>query len=125
VLLRKKFTQKQLITFTANMQTCLIGMEACSGAHFFGRVLREQGNNVKHLPISVDPLFACPLQSGGGPYICGNYNTNFGPPATQDCFRVGDQPMLFTMSRPKQAGSLSVTSEPRACATTARPLPAD
>ena len=23
VLLRKKFTQKQLITFTANMQTCL------------------------------------------------------------------------------------------------------
>src|ERR1700755_2454262 len=34
VLLRKKFTQKQLITFTANMQTCLIGMEACSGAHF-------------------------------------------------------------------------------------------
>jgi hypothetical protein len=27
VLLRKKFTQKQLITFTANMQTSLIGME--------------------------------------------------------------------------------------------------
>jgi hypothetical protein len=23
------------------MQTCLIGMEACSGAHFLGRVLRE------------------------------------------------------------------------------------
>ena len=31
MLLRKKFTQKQLITFTANMQTSLIGMEACSG----------------------------------------------------------------------------------------------
>jgi transposase len=28
VLLRKKFTQKQLITFIANLQTCLIGMEA-------------------------------------------------------------------------------------------------
>jgi transposase len=34
VLLRKKFTQKQLIAFTANMQTCLIGMEVCSGSHF-------------------------------------------------------------------------------------------
>jgi transposase len=34
VLLRKKFSQKQLIAFTANMQTCLIGMEACSGSHF-------------------------------------------------------------------------------------------
>jgi hypothetical protein len=32
VLLRKKFTQKQLTTFTANMQTSLIGMEACSGS---------------------------------------------------------------------------------------------
>src|ERR1700751_1993570 len=50
VLLRKKFTQKQLITFTANMQTCLIGMEACSGAHFLGRVLREQGHDVKLIP---------------------------------------------------------------------------
>jgi transposase len=45
-----KFTQKQLITFTANMQTSLIGMEACSGAHFLGRVLREQGHDVKLIP---------------------------------------------------------------------------
>jgi transposase len=28
VLLKKKFTQKQLITFTANLQTSLIGLEA-------------------------------------------------------------------------------------------------
>jgi transposase len=33
VLLKKKLTQKQLIAFTANMQTSLIGMEACSGVH--------------------------------------------------------------------------------------------
>jgi transposase len=50
VLFRKKFTQRQLITFTANMQTSLIGMEACSGAHFLGRVLREQGHDVKLIP---------------------------------------------------------------------------
>jgi len=37
VLLKKKFTQKQLIAFTANMQICLIWMEACSGSHFLGR----------------------------------------------------------------------------------------
>jgi len=41
VLVRKKFTQKQLLTFTANMQTSLIGLEACSGAHFLGRALRK------------------------------------------------------------------------------------
>jgi len=47
VLLKKKFTQKQLIAFTANMQTSLVGMEACSGAHFLGRALRVQGHDVK------------------------------------------------------------------------------
>src|ERR1700677_4856016 len=57
VLLRKKFTQKQLITFTANMQTCLIGMEACSGSHFLGRALREQGHDVKLIPaVGVEKL---------------------------------------------------------------------
>jgi Transposase len=47
VLLKKKFSQKQLIAFTANMQTSLIGMEACSGAHFLGRALRGQGHDVR------------------------------------------------------------------------------
>src|SRR4030088_414126 len=50
VLLRKKFTLKQLITFIANMQISLIGMEACSGAHFLARALREQGHDVKLIP---------------------------------------------------------------------------
>jgi len=50
VLIRKKFNQKQLIMFTANLQTSLIGMEACSGAHFLGRTLRSQGHNVKLIP---------------------------------------------------------------------------
>jgi transposase len=50
VLLKKKFTQKHLITFTANLQTSLIGMEACSGAHFLGRALRAQGHEVKLIP---------------------------------------------------------------------------
>jgi transposase len=47
VLARKKFTQRQLLTYTANMQTSLIGLEACSGAHFLGRELRKQGHDVR------------------------------------------------------------------------------
>jgi transposase len=47
VLVRKKFTQKQLLAFTANMQTSLIGLEACSGAHFLGKALRDQGHDVR------------------------------------------------------------------------------
>jgi transposase len=47
VLVRKKFTQRQLLTYTANLQTSLIGMEACSGAHFLGHALRKQGHDVR------------------------------------------------------------------------------
>src|SRR5258708_10220306 len=50
VLLKKKFTQRQLITFTANLQATLIGLEACAGAHFLGRALRGQGHDVKLIP---------------------------------------------------------------------------
>jgi len=47
VLVRKKFTQKQLLMYMANLQTSLIGLEACSGAHFLGRALRKQGHDVR------------------------------------------------------------------------------
>jgi transposase len=50
VLVKKKFTQKQLLEFTANMQTTLIGLEACSGSHFLGRALRQQGHDVRLIP---------------------------------------------------------------------------
>jgi transposase len=50
VLVKKKFTQRQLLTYTANMQTSLIGLEACSGAHFLGRTLRKQGHDVRLIP---------------------------------------------------------------------------
>jgi transposase len=50
VLVKKKFTQRQLLTYTANLQTSLIGLEACSGAHFLGRALRKQGHDVRLIP---------------------------------------------------------------------------
>jgi transposase len=43
VLVKKKFTQRQLLAYTANMQTSLIGLEACSGAHFLGRAYTSKG----------------------------------------------------------------------------------
>ena len=42
VVLKKRLSRKQLITLTVNMPSCLIGMEACAGAHFLARVLRAQ-----------------------------------------------------------------------------------
>jgi transposase len=50
VVVRKKFSRKQLLHFTANLQLELIGMEACGGSHFLGRALREQGHEVRLMP---------------------------------------------------------------------------
>jgi transposase len=50
IVIKKRFTRKQLITHTVNMPACLIGMEACPGAHFLARVLRAQGHEVKLMP---------------------------------------------------------------------------
>jgi transposase len=50
IVIKKRFTRKQLITHIANMPACLIGMEACPGAHFLARVLRAQGHEVKLMP---------------------------------------------------------------------------
>jgi transposase len=50
VVIRKRCSRRQLLAFTANLQVQLIGMEACSGAHFLGRALREQGHEVRLMP---------------------------------------------------------------------------
>jgi transposase len=50
VVLKKKFSRSQLLVFTANMQSEIVGMEACSGAHFLARSLAQQGQNIKLMP---------------------------------------------------------------------------
>ncbi len=50
VIIRKKLSRKQLLAFTANLEPALIGMEACSGSHFLGRALSEQGHRVRLIP---------------------------------------------------------------------------
>jgi transposase len=50
VLVRKKFSRSQLLTYTANLPSSLIGLEACAGAHFVGAALREQGHQVRLIP---------------------------------------------------------------------------
>ncbi len=50
VVVRKKFSRKQLLNYTAQLQTTLIGIEACSGAHFLGAALRNQAHNVRLIP---------------------------------------------------------------------------
>src|ERR1051326_8342471 len=57
IVAKLKFSRKQLLAYTANLPSALIGIEACSGAHFIGAALRDQGHDVRLIPAQfVKPL---------------------------------------------------------------------
>lgn len=50
VLLDKQLSRKQLKTQLAQLQPCLIGLEACSTSHYWARSLRNYGHDVRLIP---------------------------------------------------------------------------
>jgi transposase len=55
-VLRKQLRRNQVAAYFANLQPCLIGMEACASAHHWGRVLQRHGHTVRLMaPQFVKP----------------------------------------------------------------------
>lgn len=55
-VLTRKFSRVKLHQFMATLPPCIVGMEACAGAHFFGRLFRSLGHEVRLLaPQYVKP----------------------------------------------------------------------
>ncbi len=55
-LFSKQLRRKQVLTFMAQLPLCLVGMEACSGAHWWARQFRKLGHEVKLMaPQYVKP----------------------------------------------------------------------
>jgi transposase len=82
VLLRKQFKRSQVAGFFAQLAPCLIGMEACGGAHFWARKLLEFGHTVK----LIAPQFV-------KPYV--KTNKNDAADAEAICEAVGRPNMRF------------------------------
>src|SRR6266480_780275 len=61
VLLRRTVRRDQLIQTVAALSPCLIGMEACSGAHEWGRRFQPLGHTVKLMA----PKFVAPYRKSG------------------------------------------------------------
>jgi transposase len=54
--LKKQIRRDQMVTFFVNLPPCLIGMEACGGAHHWARKLQAMGHTVKLMaPQFVKP----------------------------------------------------------------------
>jgi transposase len=50
IVLRQKLLRGQVVARLANMPLCLIGMEACVGAHHLGRQLKALGHDARLMP---------------------------------------------------------------------------
>jgi transposase len=61
VLVRPKVARVELLSLIAQIPPCLIGMEACSGAHHWARLFRQHGHTVK----LIAPKFVTPYRMSG------------------------------------------------------------
>jgi len=61
VVLRKTLTRNKLLPFIANCPPCLIGLEACSGSHYWAREFQKLGHRVGIIAAK----FVEPYRKGG------------------------------------------------------------
>ena len=81
-ILRKKLNRNQVLAFFANLLPSLIGLEACSGAHYWARELIKSGHDAR----LISPQFV-------KPYVKGNKND--ANDAEAICEAVGRPNMRF------------------------------
>ena len=60
-LVKPKVPRDQLLPLIANLPPCLIGMEACTGAHHWARLFRQHGHTVR----LIAPKFVTPYRMSG------------------------------------------------------------
>ena len=60
-LVKPKVPRDQLLPLIANLPPCLIGMEACSGAHHWARLFMQHGHTVR----LIAPKFVTPYRMTG------------------------------------------------------------
>ena len=49
-VLRKKLRRAQVLEFFAQLTSCVVAMEACGGAHYWGREIGRLGHEVRLIP---------------------------------------------------------------------------
>lgn len=61
VVLRRQLSRSKLLAFMANLPPCRVGMEACSGAHYWARQFQKLGHTVGIMA----PRFVAPYRKSG------------------------------------------------------------
>ncbi|MBN3783627.1 IS110 family transposase [Burkholderia sp. Ac-20345] len=61
LLIKPRVSREQLVTLIAQLPPCVIGMEACSGAHYWARVFQQHGHTAKLMA----PRLVAPYRMSG------------------------------------------------------------
>lgn len=61
VLIKPRVMRDQLVILIAQLPPCLIGMEACSGAHHWARMFKQYGHTIK----LIAPKLVAPYRMSG------------------------------------------------------------
>ena len=106
-VLRKKLSRSKLMEFMARLKPCLVGMEACSGAHHFSREFKEFGHDVQLMA----PQFV-------KPYVKSNKNDSVDAEAI--CEAVQRPSMRFVPSKSVEQQDLQTLHRVRSTAVAHR-----
>jgi transposase len=99
VLVRSSVARSKLLDLVASLPPCLIGMEACSGAHHWARLFAAHGHTVRLMA----PKFVVPYR------LSGKRGKNDGADAAAICEAVGRPNMRFVPVKSlQQQGELLV-----------------
>lgn len=52
VIMRRQLRRSQMLEFFRRLPPCLVGMEACAGAHYWARELSGFGHDIRLMPPS-------------------------------------------------------------------------
>lgn len=65
VIVRRQLRRSQVLAFFSRLEPCLVGMEACSGAHHWARELRALGHEVRLMPPAYVKPYVKPYVKRG------------------------------------------------------------
>ena len=54
-VVQRELRRRQLLPFVSQLRPCLVGMEACGGAHYWAREIAKRGHEVRMSPRFVRP----------------------------------------------------------------------
>ena len=94
LVLRQKWSRGQVEARLANLPPCLIGMEACTGAHHLSRKLQALGHDARLMPTKYVR-----------PYSKGEKNDDRDAEAIAEAVQRPTMKFVATKTAPRRAGS--------------------